>query len=208
MAKPVELSAKTVATLEHLARGGTFEQMLDACRQLSCPDIAEAAQEVMTRLVEGKSKIDQIREKYPRAYVKWTEQDDALLEDLLRQGEFLSKIAKALQRGRPGIRSRIVKLGLVGLMHPEDRAELEAERARYRESRPDLSEAAPGRGGQDRSGVSNGAAPATPIPTRGVERSGPTAAQRMGHPLARRAPVPDSARAAQTKEREAFTMST
>ncbi len=184
MAKQTQLSVKTIAVMELIAGGNSYEQILRTDPAITYRDISDAAQEVITRVVEAKSRLDEIREQYPRAYMKWTPEEDARLEEILRQGEFVSRIAKALERGREGIRSRIIKLDLVDLLPPEDRAEFEARRDRFREARPSVvspeeTHALPDNGNNQTDGEA-GNEPAPP-----VEPSSLTAAQRMGHPLAR-----------------------
>lgn len=53
------------------------------------------------------------REKYPRAYTPWEEDDDRLLRSLAEQGLGLPEMVEALGRGPGGIRTRLVALGLV-----------------------------------------------------------------------------------------------
>ena len=190
MAQPVRLTTKTVAILGAIAQERSYEQLIEAHPALTFQEIAKAAQEVIARLVEGKSRLDEIREKYPRAYMKWTPEEDAQLEGQLRSGDFVSKIAKGLERGRAGIRSRIVKLDLVALMHPEDRAELEAERGRYHEPR-----AQPAHKETVSEAPSHTASNGTASEASTSGHSGQTAAQRMGHPLARRESVDAISRA-------------
>jgi hypothetical protein len=56
--------------------------------------------------------IDVIREAFPRAYEKWTPQNDAKLEELFREKKSLDEIAKIFQRQPSAIRARIIKLEL------------------------------------------------------------------------------------------------
>lgn len=52
------------------------------------------------------------REKYPRAWAPWTEEEDALLRDLVSRGAEPSELGEALGRGPGGIAARKVTLGL------------------------------------------------------------------------------------------------
>ena len=64
---------------------------------------------------QNKSKtydVQEIRREYPKAYAKWTKEEDALLSN--EYSKRVSELADSFQR-RPGaIRSRLQKLGLLG----------------------------------------------------------------------------------------------
>ncbi len=45
---------------------------------------------------------------------KWTGEEEGLLKELYKQGENLEEIAKRLERGRSGVRFKLVELGLMG----------------------------------------------------------------------------------------------
>ncbi len=57
--------------------------------------------------------FEKIREEYPKAYEKWTELDDKLLEKSYLMGENISELAKLFQRKPGAIRSRLKKIGLI-----------------------------------------------------------------------------------------------
>jgi hypothetical protein len=44
---------------------------------------------------------------------KWTNEEEHLLGELYKQGETLEEIAKRLERGRNGVRMKLVELGLM-----------------------------------------------------------------------------------------------
>ena len=54
-----------------------------------------------------------VREAYPRAYEKWTPEEDDVLRSEFQQGQTIQEIAVHLQRQIGGIRSRLVKQGLI-----------------------------------------------------------------------------------------------
>lgn len=56
------------------------------------------------------NSVDEIRKKHPRAYEKWSEQEDELLLNLIQQGESTKKLCTIFQRGKGAIHSRIRKL--------------------------------------------------------------------------------------------------
>lgn len=183
MSRRIVLSPKSVIVMELIAKGHSYDQILRTQPDLTYRDIFESAQEIVTRVIKGKSKLDEIRERYPRAYIKWTSEEDGKLESLLRSGVVVTHIAQELERGRSGVFARVAKLGLSGLLAPADRTEFEQDQDR-RASRDQAKDEPP-------SDVASGA---TTGPVKPTESSSPapraTAAQRMGHPLARPTPPP------------------
>jgi len=59
------------------------------------------------------SRMSEIRKKYPRAYEKWTEDEDARLRAEFAKGAAKSELAALFQRRLSAIRSRLRKLGLL-----------------------------------------------------------------------------------------------
>lgn len=57
--------------------------------------------------------IEKIRREYPKAYAKWTEEEDARLRKEHTQGKSINELMDGFQRGRGAIRSRLEKLGLL-----------------------------------------------------------------------------------------------
>ena len=65
---------------------------------------------------EGKSKaydVEQIRREYPKAYAKWTEEEDIRLKNEYIQGKTITELAEIFQRRRSAVRSRLQKLRLL-----------------------------------------------------------------------------------------------
>ncbi|MEK9152807.1 MAG: PIF1 family DEAD/DEAH box helicase [Patescibacteria group bacterium] len=66
--------------------------------------------------VEKKAKVSSvgaIRADFPKAYARWSEQEEQQLTDLFREGTPIKEIARQLERKRGGITSRLKKLGLL-----------------------------------------------------------------------------------------------
>lgn len=57
--------------------------------------------------------VEIIRQKYPRAYVKWTPGEDEKLKNEYASGQQIGELAKKFQRQSSAIRSRLRKLGLM-----------------------------------------------------------------------------------------------
>lgn len=61
----------------------------------------------------GEERLARIRDQYPKAYEKWTDEDDNLLTQKFGEGVSLAELAKIFQRQPSAIRSRLAKLGLI-----------------------------------------------------------------------------------------------
>lgn len=57
-------------------------------------------------------KIADIRKQFPRAYEKWTKEEEELLKNYLAEGLSVKEIANLLERQLGAISSRMIKLGL------------------------------------------------------------------------------------------------
>jgi ATP-dependent DNA helicase PIF1 len=57
--------------------------------------------------------FDKIREKHPKAFMRWTEEEEAVLMEKFQQTNNLQDLAKQMGRKAGGIRSRLIKLGLI-----------------------------------------------------------------------------------------------
>ena len=57
--------------------------------------------------------VAEIQQKYPRAYEKWTEEEDNQLRRLVDVGHTVREMASILQRKPGAIRSRMMKLSLI-----------------------------------------------------------------------------------------------
>ncbi len=57
--------------------------------------------------------LDKIRMKFPKAYVKWTPEDDEHLKTLYLSGKSVNELANHFERKQGAIRARLEKLGLI-----------------------------------------------------------------------------------------------
>lgn len=57
--------------------------------------------------------VEEIRKRYPRAYEKWTDEENKDLENEFKKGRSVIKLAELFQRQPGAIRSRLNKLGLI-----------------------------------------------------------------------------------------------
>ncbi|WP_159056384.1 hypothetical protein [Streptomyces sp. DSM 15324] len=59
--------------------------------------------------------VDEVRKQYPKAYERWTPEDDQLLLRLHTSGSGVDELAERFARQPNAIRSRLAKLGMEGL---------------------------------------------------------------------------------------------
>jgi len=57
--------------------------------------------------------LTKIREDHPKAYVRWTPDEERELIRLFEQEKSIFEIAKTIQRQQGGVKSRLIKLGLI-----------------------------------------------------------------------------------------------
>ncbi len=112
-----QLSSDARKILGLIAEGHSYEQILKTDERLTYLDIFNAAGEVL-KLTTCKDRdyhqrLLEIRKSYPRAYEKWTSEEETQLTELFRAGTEINHIAAELQRQPSAIRSRLGKLGLV-----------------------------------------------------------------------------------------------
>jgi archaellum component FlaC len=60
-----------------------------------------------------KTQNEKIRQKYPRAYVKWSRDEEENLKNEYASGQQIGELAQRFQRQPAAIRSRLQKLGLI-----------------------------------------------------------------------------------------------
>jgi DNA-binding NarL/FixJ family response regulator len=116
--QPGALTDKSRAILEAIAEGHTYEQILAQDAAWTYHDIFRAAAEALDAARAGPDgkrydeRMEEIRQAHPRAYEKWTAEDDDRLRELFRSGTPLKEIARELQRQPSAIRSRLTRLNL------------------------------------------------------------------------------------------------
>lgn len=64
-------------------------------------------------IIKNKFSIEKLRVKHPKAYMRWTENEELKLIELFKSNNTLINIAKILGRKIGGIRARLIKVGLL-----------------------------------------------------------------------------------------------
>lgn len=115
MANAKQLTSKSIAILSLIADGHSYAQIVDGHPDITYRDIFAAAEEAL-RLNETDSDYHQrmavIKRKHPRAYEKWSDEEDDELRSLFKRGVGSSEAAEHFGRQPSAISSRLNKLGL------------------------------------------------------------------------------------------------
>src|SRR5207248_1123414 len=108
-----------VSILRQIAAGLGYEQIVRQSPELSYLDIFAAASEAL-RLNEDREPASEvtsrIKSEHPRAYEKWSRDEDEDLVLMFEKGMAQGDIAARLRRQPSAIRARLEKLGR--LPHP------------------------------------------------------------------------------------------
>ena len=107
------LSDNAARVLKLIAAGHSYSQILEIEPRLTYTDIFAAAQEAL-ELDDQPSPRDEhtflaIRRRYPRAYDRWTREEDMELWERQEEGSSIDEIANHLRRQPSAIRSRLEK---------------------------------------------------------------------------------------------------
>jgi DNA-binding NarL/FixJ family response regulator len=115
--EPNKLSPKSRTILAAIAQGHSYDQILAGELDLTYHDIFTAAAEALAVADSApptyEERVEEIHQQHPRAYEKWTDDEDARLTELFRSGNTAKQIAETLQRQPSAIRSRLAKLNLI-----------------------------------------------------------------------------------------------
>jgi hypothetical protein len=133
--REVHLSARAICVLEMMAEGHSYAQIIDHYPDLTYPDIFHAASEALEALTSAKTfkrpppadsatartiesskawarRLAIIKSHHPRAYERWTADEEERMATLYKSGCKPAAIAKQLQRQPRAIRSRLHRIGL------------------------------------------------------------------------------------------------
>ncbi len=103
------------ATSTECRRKGLLAYFGEEYEKQNCGMCDNCRQAEMERVVPNQSKsysLEKIRQKYPRAYEKWSSEEDEKLKRKHRTGLDTSELVKCFGRQPGAIRSRLTKLGL------------------------------------------------------------------------------------------------
>jgi hypothetical protein len=117
LARDEEFRAQSEATREAFGKLSPveFTQMqknfVEAC---GGKFLAQTSEKKSVRMPGKAYSVEDIRRAYPNAYRDWSEDEDKNLASLHEQGLGIKAIANRLGRQHGSIRSRLIKVGLVG----------------------------------------------------------------------------------------------
>ena len=100
------------------SRGGEINQRLDMAGDslrdsFAARTLGSDSSEIENNADRPKNQNEKIRQKYPRAYVKWSQDEDENLQKEYASGQQIGELAQRFQRQPSAIRSRLQKLGLI-----------------------------------------------------------------------------------------------
>ena len=111
------LSANARTILELIAEGHSYEQILKINEMFTYLDIFNAAGEALKLDAHSgpdyHQRLSNVRDAHPRAYEKWTSDEDSKLAEMFKTGAKTHQMSEELQRQQSAILSRLKKLGLV-----------------------------------------------------------------------------------------------
>ncbi len=111
------LSEKSVVVLSLIAEGRSYSHIAEGNDDISYLDVFNAAREALL-LNESlpndyQERMDKIKHRHPRAYERWTDEEDARLSAMHERGRTVAEMARQLERQPSAIRSRLTKLALI-----------------------------------------------------------------------------------------------
>ncbi len=109
-----KLSGRTMVILQKMSRGESDQQILKAHPEFDRTDIALAAREALilnSAAQTREERLAKIQQRYPRAYEKWSKEEEQRVGAMYRSGKTVSEIASDCQRQPNAIKSRLERLG-------------------------------------------------------------------------------------------------
>lgn len=97
---------------------GTFQQQKVIVFEESVKEFAEAVKEACG-MISGLSgdrrekEISEIRKTHPRAFMKWSEEEETRLEKLFRKGTEIEELSTEFGRSRGSVLARLEKMELI-----------------------------------------------------------------------------------------------
>ena len=119
------LPSGTLEIMKLIARGFSYDDIVNYRPQLTYSDIRSAAEQVIElseRIAsiqadivrDQKQKgIEAIKASYPRAYTPWTDEDIRVLAHMRSEKKRLREMSQRLKRERSAIVSKLYELGLI-----------------------------------------------------------------------------------------------
>lgn len=110
-----KLSEKSIYIFRLMSVGKSADEICLQDPAVSKDNIARAAREalILNSAARGwHDRLQSILEQHPRAYEKWTHQEEQTLIELYNRGKTLREIAAKMQRQPHAIKQRMERLGL------------------------------------------------------------------------------------------------
>lgn len=110
------MTEPSLIILRFLAEGCTVEEVFWHYPSLDYGHIRQAAQEALNSLTtptEQEKGIERTKSRYPKAFTRWTDEEQDLLAREFQAGNSVKALSELLNRQPGAIRIRLEKLGLL-----------------------------------------------------------------------------------------------
>jgi len=129
------LCKRSTTILELIAKGLNYDQIIRLNKNVTYPDIFNAAKEaldiidsarpvqenklrdaidtVLKKKTPHQKSVAKMKKQYPRAYERWSKEEERDLKDLYRKHLSINEVAAALQRQPGAISSRLARIRFV-----------------------------------------------------------------------------------------------
>ena len=111
-----ELTAEEVKLLAYGAMPRELkEKLMEISYYIDSRKKIETAKnkKVFPKKIKAENFMEKIQQEYPKAYTKWLPEDDTNLKNQFNAGKSIKELSTEFQRQHGGIRSRLIKLGLI-----------------------------------------------------------------------------------------------
>lgn len=105
--------------LRFLAEGCTIDEIFWHYPHLGYQDIYVAAREALKVIQapfqsgSGQSRMEKLKSRYPKAFARWTDEEQELLSREFQAGNSIQALSELLNRQPGAIRIRLEKLGMI-----------------------------------------------------------------------------------------------
>jgi DNA-binding NarL/FixJ family response regulator len=110
-----KLSSRSTAILDLISKGHSDSQILKNNQGYTRDDICIAANEalILNRNTQTREeRVAKIQQRFPRAYERWSSDEEWKIRDLFQQGKTMREIASIVQRQPNAVKSRLERMGL------------------------------------------------------------------------------------------------
>ena len=111
-----KLSDRSTVILDMLSQGKFAGEIMEADPNLTADDIKLAATEALIlnkNTQTREERVAKIQERYPRAYERWSLEEETRISALFNEGKSMREISSSVQRQPNAVKSRLERLGVI-----------------------------------------------------------------------------------------------